>query len=62
MNGHGSELSANAPEGDARTLYVVTVTLKAPSQAGPYNGQLEIGTDLKDEPPAKVAVFATVTP
>jgi hypothetical protein len=62
MKGRGSELTATAPAGEARTLYVVTVTLKAPGQPGPYNGLLEIGTDLKDEPPAKVTAFATVTP
>ena len=57
-----SELSAveNAPT--SATIHKVTVTLKAPDQPGPFNATLDIVSDLKDEPPAKLTVFATVTP
>ena len=37
-------------------------TSKVPTQAGPYNAVCEISTDLKDEPPARVTLFATVVP
>jgi hypothetical protein len=56
------DLTATPPSDEARTLQVVTVSLKAPTQTGPYNDVLEIATDLKDEPPAKVTAFATITP
>ena len=41
-------------------FHALTVTLKAPPEAGPYNASLEISTDLKDEPPAKLTAFATI--
>jgi hypothetical protein len=47
---------------NALSFHKVTLTLKAPSQAGPFNAVLEINTDLKDEPPAKLTAFATVVP
>jgi hypothetical protein len=51
------------PPGDAsQTMHRFKVSLKAPAQPGPYNAVLEIATDLKDEPPAKVTAFATVVP
>ena len=57
-----AELIATPDNDAARPAHVVTLTFKAPAQAGPYNAVLEIGTDLKDEPPAKLTAFATVTP
>ena len=45
---------------EARALHTVNVTFKAPMQPGPYNTVVEIATDLKDEPPAKFTLFATV--
>ena len=56
------ELSASEPNPSALAFHKVTVTLKAPPTAGPYNASLEIATDLKDEPPAKLTAFATVGP
>lgn len=51
------------PDNDtSRPTHVVTLTFKAPTQPGPFNAVFEIGTDLKDEPPAKLTAFATVTP
>jgi len=49
------------PEG-SRPLHKVDVTIKVPAQSGPYNAVVEIATDLKDEPPAKLTTFATVIP
>jgi hypothetical protein len=49
------------PEG-ARAVHTVDITFTAPKQAGPYNAIFEIATDLKDEPPAKLRTFATITP
>jgi hypothetical protein len=49
------------PDG-ARALHKVDLTIKVPQQAGPYNAVVEIATDLKNEPPAKLTTFATVVP
>ncbi len=58
----GEELSAADVPEVARPIHNITVTFKAPKQTGPYNTVLEIATDLKDEPPAKLTTFATVVP
>lgn len=53
--------AAAASKGDsAKAVQTVSLTFKAPESIGPYNGVLEIATDLKDEPPVKVTTFATV--
>ncbi len=46
----------------SRPTHALTFTFKAPAQAGPYNATIEVETDLKDEPPARVTAFATVVP
>jgi hypothetical protein len=46
----------------AGAFHKVTLTFKAPNELGPYNTVLEVTPDLKDEPPAKLTVFATITP
>lgn len=52
-----------APPGDApQAMHTVTLTLKAPTQVGPFNAVLEIQTDLADEPPSRLTTFATVVP
>lgn len=53
--------AVNGAEG-SRPLQTVTVTFKAPARPGPFNTILEIGTDLDDEPPAKLTTFATILP
>lgn len=45
-----------------KAFHALQITLKAPSQPGPFNAILEIATDLKGEPPAKLTTFATVGP
>ncbi len=53
-------LTVAKPADAARPFHSLTMTLKAPSDAGPYNASVEISTDVKDEPPAKLTAFATV--
>jgi hypothetical protein len=56
------EVTATGPAGEAKPFHTMTVTLRAPTTAGPYNAVLEIATDLEGEPPARLSAFATVTP
>lgn len=56
------ELSGTPDPEGARPIHTVDITFKAPTQTGPYNAVFEIETDLKDEPPAKLSTFATITP
>ena len=56
------ELSASkAPEAES-PLQRISITLKAPTQPGPFNAEMEVSTNLKDEPPAKFTAYATVIP
>lgn len=51
------------PDADAsRPLHTVNLSIKVPAQPGPYHAVVEIATDLKDEPPARLTTFATVVP
>jgi hypothetical protein len=56
------DFTTKATPDEARPLHTVNVTFKAPSKEGPYNAVVEIATDLKDEPPAKLTLFATIVP
>ncbi len=40
--------------------HTVNITLKAPDLSGPFHAVLEVESDLKDEPPAKIKTFATI--
>jgi hypothetical protein len=62
LKASGDELTANPDSDSARPLHMVNVIFTAPKQPGPYNAVFTIVTDLKDEPPAKLTIFATVTP
>lgn len=53
--------AAPATEGE-RPLHTINLSFKAPSQPGPYNVVIEVATDIKDEPPAKVTAFANIVP
>ncbi|QEH33673.1 hypothetical protein OJF2_21790 [Aquisphaera giovannonii] len=57
----GGLQSSESAEG-AKPAHQVTLTFKAPEQAGPYHSVLTIETDMKDEPAAKLKTFATVVP
>jgi hypothetical protein len=63
--GTGTDPGAAAAKTDRdaeKTLHTVKLTFKVPNQPGPYNAVCEVATSLKDEPPAKVTLFATVVP
>jgi len=57
----GDLLASKAPDVEG-PIHRLTITLKAPMQPGPYNAEMQIDTNLKDEPPAKLTAFATVVP
>lgn len=54
------ELEAKANASEPKSLHSLALTLKAPAAPGPFNASLAIQSSLKDEPPTKVLVFATV--
>jgi len=62
LKANKDELSGKADPQGARPLHTVDIIFKAPNQTGPYNAVFEIATDLKDEPPATLRTFATITP
>lgn len=45
-----------------KQLHTLKIQYKAPEAAGPDHSILEITTDIKDEPPAVIQLFANVTP
>jgi Protein of unknown function (DUF1573) len=47
---------------EAKPVHVVTLTLTAPNQAGPFHSTLTVKTDIPDEPAAVLKTFATVGP
>lgn len=53
--------SADQTKG-AKPVHQVTLTLKAPAQAGPFHSTLTVKTDIPDEPAAVLKTFATVGP
>ncbi len=64
-----TKLTANRPElepNEANTGAVadhaLNLTLKAPETAGPFHATIKIESDLRDEPPSQVKIFATVIP
>jgi Protein of unknown function (DUF1573) len=51
------------PVGDqSKALHTVGLSFKAPTRPGAYNAVVEFETDLKDEPAAKMTVFANIVP
>jgi hypothetical protein len=56
------ELKATGATDEEKPFHTLVVELTAPAQPGPFNATLEIETNLKDEPPAKLTTFATVVP
>ena len=47
---------------EASRDHVVNLKFKAPETSGPYHAVVKIESDLKEEPPVQLKVFATVTP
>ena len=56
------EITASAPADVEGPLQKITITLKAPTQPGPFHAEMQVATNLKDEPPAKFTAYATVVP
>ena len=56
------EMTLAAPNDKPAPLHQVKATFKAPTQPGPFHAVIELETDVKGEPPAKVNAFATVVP
>jgi hypothetical protein len=56
-----TELQASEQAPGSVPDHTVNITLKAPATLGPYHAVLTVESDLKDEPPAQVKAFATVT-
>jgi hypothetical protein len=64
-----TKLSASQPaiessdlKKDPNPVHSVNLTLKAPTETGPFHAIVKIETDLKDEPPAQLKTFATIGP
>ncbi len=56
------DLRTEEAEQGARPVHQLKLTYTAPEQAGPHHATVTIETDIKDEPPAVLKTFATVTP
>jgi hypothetical protein len=56
------ELTFATPADKPSPFHQLKATFKAPSQPGPFHAVIEVETDVKGEPPAKVNAFATVVP
>ena len=55
------ELVSSEPQPGSLSDHVLNLTFKAPETLGPYHAIVKMKTDLTDEPPAQLKVFATVT-
>ncbi len=56
------DLTAKFDPEPSRPVHTVTLTWKVPAQPGPLNTTVVIGTDLVNEPPARVSAIANVLP
>jgi hypothetical protein len=56
------DLEAIEPQAGPLADHIVNLKLKAPQTAGPYHAVVKIETDLKEELPVQLKVFATVGP
>jgi Protein of unknown function (DUF1573) len=61
LSGSQPSLTAAEEKPASSAEHTVNITLKAPSDlSGPFHAVLEVESDLKDEPPAKIKAFATI--
>jgi Protein of unknown function (DUF1573) len=61
LSGSQPSLTAAEEKPGSSAEHTVNITLKAPSDlSGPFHAILEVESDLKDEPPAKIKAFATI--
>ena len=57
-----SDLTVAPPNDQSKALHTVVLTFKVPTRPGPYNATVEVESDLKDEPPARLTTFANIIP
>ncbi len=57
-----SELEPQETKSGSAAEHALTLKFKVPNTAGPFHSVVKIETDLKDEPPTQVKMFATVAP
>ena len=62
LKANKDDLSASPDPDESKPFHTVSLTFKAPAQAGPYTAVFEIATDLKDEPATKLMAFANIVP
>ncbi len=55
-----TELEPQDSNAGSFTDHAVNLKLRVPDAAGPYHAVVKIETDLKDEPPTQIKMFATV--
>ncbi len=61
LSGSQPSLTAVEEKPGSSADHTVNITLKAPTDlSGPFHAILEVESDLKDEPPAKIKTFATI--
>jgi hypothetical protein len=56
------DLEVIEPQPKPLADHILNLTLKVPQTAGPYHAVVKIETDLKEELPVQLKVFATVAP
>ncbi len=60
MEASTPEVSAAETEAGSKPAHSVNLTVRAPANPGPLYGIVKIASDVKDEPPTQVKVFATI--
>lgn len=56
------ELEVTEPNPTSSQDHIINLKFHAPTEPGPFHAYVKIETDLKDEPPIQLKVFATVVP
>ena len=57
----GKEVEPKEAKDGPAVDHVVTLVLQAPTTLGPFHAMIDVQTDLKDEPPARIKTFANVS-
>jgi Protein of unknown function (DUF1573) len=56
------EVTAASDPAVEKPAHTVSLSIKVPTQPGPFHTVIEVSTSFKDEPPARLNLFATVVP
>jgi hypothetical protein len=62
IEANNGDLQAVEQQAGSAADHTVNVTITAPRTPGPFHGIVKIESDVKDEPPAQIKTFATITP